>query len=614
MTTIDVSEVARAEAGDAGAEARQSSGREWMFTAAVVLIYLALGLVAFWPVLPWTSERLFGVASDSVLAMWFLAWVPHALAHGLNPLFSNAILAPHGVDLAQNTEAPFLGLLTAPLALFMGPIARANTLMILAMPASATAAFVVLKKWGVWPVAAAIGGLMYGFSPYMVGESLGHLVLMFLPIPPFIALTMVSILRRQGSPLRLGIQLGLLVTAQFLTEPEVMTSIALVTGWAVICAAVRFQSQVREAGPAVVRSLAIALGVAAVLLAYPIWMMFAGPQHYSGTAQAVNNPYYNDVMNLIAGGPLQRVSLGIHFAGVPLSNPSEAGGYIGIPVLIVAALLAWRSRRSARMQLALVVWVGAVILSLGPHFWVDGHHIRIPLPFLVIQHLPLLDNLLPVRISMESAACMAAIIAFGLDDVRRAAVRVHLHQRGSARSGTVKAGVVAVVVLAFVVVTQLPAWPNASQSASGLPTVVSDAIPTGNPVTISYPIASPLFAEPMTWQADAGFRFRLVGGYAEHPDLSGLPTGMPDQVVPGGLDLFLEGQEAYSPNAPPVAVTPSLIATARVVAARNDVRMLIVDRRAKGASAVDQVFTDAFGPPTASTSRYALWGSSSGAL
>ena len=614
MTTINVTEFRQVDvrAGDEEIECHHRYGR--LFTVVVVVGYLVIGLAAFWPVLPWTSDRLFGTGADSVLAMWFLAWVPHALAHGLNPLFSDTILVPHGVNLAQNTEAPFLGLLTAPLALFMGPIARANTLMILAMPASATACFVVLRKWGVWPVAAAIGGLIYGFSPYAVGQSLGHLVLMFAPIPPFIALTVVSIVRRQGSSVRLGIQLGLLVTAQFLIEPEVMTSVALVAAWGVACVAIRYRSQVREAARPVLRSLAVSAGVALALLAYPIWMMFDGPQHYLGTAQPINNAYYNDVMSLIAAGPLQRFSLGIHFAGIPMSNPSEEGGYIGIPLLLVAAFLVWRSRSSPRMQLAVAVWAGAVVLSLGPHLWIDGHHTGIPLPFQVIQHVPLLDNLLPVRISMATAACTAAIVAFGLDDVRRAGARVHRHHHRSSRSRGAVAGAVACVVLVILVVTQLPRWPNASQPAGGLPTVVSDAIPTGNPVTISYPIASPLYPEPMVWQVDAGYRFRLVGGYAEHPDLTGAPTGMPDEMNPAGLDLFLEGQEAYNRYLPPVAVTPTLIATARLVAERNGVRMLVVDRRAKGAAAVIRVFSAAFGSPSVNTARFAMWGSAAGPL
>ena len=97
------------------------------------------------------------------------------------------------------------------------------------MPISATAAFVVLRKWQVWWPAAALGGLIYGFSPYMVGQGLGHVEMMFVPLPPFIVMTVVSILQRQGSQRRLGVQLGLLVAVQYLILPEVLASVAVFT-------------------------------------------------------------------------------------------------------------------------------------------------------------------------------------------------------------------------------------------------------------------------------------------------------------------------------------------------------------------------------------------------
>ena len=175
------------------------------FSVAVIVGYFLLGVVPFWPVYPGISQRPFGTFPDYTLSVWFSGWVSHALAHGLNPFFSDAIYAPTGVNLAQNTESPLLGLMTAPIAMIASPMVRVNLLMVLAMPISAGATFVVLRKWQVWSPAAALGGLIYGFSPYMVGQSLSHVVLIFLPLPPVIALTVVSILQRRGSPHRLGV-------------------------------------------------------------------------------------------------------------------------------------------------------------------------------------------------------------------------------------------------------------------------------------------------------------------------------------------------------------------------------------------------------------------------
>ena len=69
-------------------------------------------------------------------------------------------------NLSVNANGSVTGIsLTTPLA-WLSPVAKANLLAVLAMPVSASAAFVVLRKWQVWLPAAALGGLsIYGFSP-----------------------------------------------------------------------------------------------------------------------------------------------------------------------------------------------------------------------------------------------------------------------------------------------------------------------------------------------------------------------------------------------------------------------------------------------------------------
>lgn len=540
--------------------------------------------------------------------MWFLAWIPHALAGGLNPFFSHAIFEPTGVNLAQNTEAPLLGLITAPFAPFLGPVARANLLMVLAMPVSASAAFVVMRRWQVWGPAAALGGLVYGFSPYCVGQGLGHVVLMFIPIPPFIAMTVVSILHRNGSSARLGLQLGLLLAAQFLCEPEIFATVAIIAVWGVVCAAIRYPSKVVDAARFSAKALGIALAVAAAILAYPIWMMLEGPQHYTGTAQPVPNPFYNDLLSFVDPGPLQRISLGIHFSGVHFSG-AEAGAYIGIPILLVAAIFVWRSRFTPRMQIATAILFGAMLLSLGSHLSVDGRMTHVPLPFLLLVHAPLVSNILPARISLEVAAGLAAILAFGLDDMHRGSSRAHKHSSSVLTRGGVAA---CALVLLLLVVAQLPQWPYASQPVHVLPKQVLKAIPPGDPVAITYPyalgtLAKPMLAEPMLWQAEAQFAFSIVGGYAEHPDTLNQPTVFPNPIRPSGLDLFLEGQEGYSPSLRPHPVDYQLVRSTRSALVDNHIRLVIVDRSFSGASPVIGLFSRVLGPARVTTPTFELW-------
>jgi hypothetical protein len=553
--------------------------------------------------------------------VWFLDWVPHALAHGLNPFFSNAMLVPAGVNLAQNTASPLLGLIAAPVDLLFSPVVSANLLMVLAMPVSATAAFVVLRKWQVWVPAAAIGGLIYGFSPYMVGQSLDHVELIFVPLPPLITLTVASILQRRGSPRRLGIQLGLLVAAQYLISPEVLAVVAIFTISAVACVALRRRANLTELVRNVWRPAGIAIAVSALVVAYPVWMMIAGPQHFTGSTFPAVNPYHNDLLSFVVPGPLQKVSLGMRALGTRLALGSgvlEAGGYIGIPLLILCGIFAWRSRHSSRMQLTVVLLLGAALLSLGPRLAVDGRVTHFPLPFLLLTHIPLLNDIVPSRVCLEVGACLAALIAFGLDDIHRAPTRSK--QNGSVRpwwargrGGVIYAG----MTLGILVATQLPQWPRQSQSVARLPDVlpasIVRAVPAGDPVAITYPYATEFTMQPTLWQVEGGINFRLLGGYAYHPNSSGRPSLVPSVMRPSGLQQFLAGQDVvtlyvysrvYGGQLP---VSPELVATTRATLSRYDVGLVIVDRSEAGSGPVMRLFNDALGRPKLSAGHFSLW-------
>ena len=347
------------------------------------------------------------IPQDATQFTWFLAWVPYALAHGMDPLFSNAIFSPTGVNLAQNTAAPLLGFLTAPLALVMGPIARANAVAILAMPISATAAFVVLRWWKVWGPAAAIGGLAMG-STFAVGESLSHPFLVFCPFPPFIAYTVAVHPERRGSPVRLGVATGLLLAGQYLCSQEIFTTVVLLIGWALFYLAIRDPRKVISVARACWRGFAVAFGVMVVVLAYPVWMLQFGPQRYVGTAQMVVNPFHNDVFSFVAPGPLQKVGLGLRGLvtltpdrGV-VGYPSELGGYIGIGRPGPGNHIRLALSPQPAHAVTLAVLLGAAFLLLGPRLGsavtlLDSPSLRVADPF------PFVKNLLASRFSLEVA-------------------------------------------------------------------------------------------------------------------------------------------------------------------------------------------------------------------
>ena len=592
--------VARSTAIDPVQNAPSTLRAIWPSTV-VIGSYLLIGFLAFWPIFKGFSRQYFATESDYDLALWYLAWMSHALAHGLNPFFSNAIFAPHGVNLGANAAAPLLGIATTPLA-WLSPVATTNLLIVLAMPVSATAAFVVLRKWQVWLPAAALGGLIYGFSPYMVGQSLAHPSLSFVPLPPFIALTVASIVERRGSPRRLGVQLGLLVAAQYLISPEVLASTMICVVVALACIAIRRRRNVSQ----LIRTVAVPVGVslllAAVVLAYPVWMLLAGPQHFTGPTTAPI--WYNDLLNSVVPGPMQRVSLGMGSTGARLLSGDivETGGYIGVPLLILSCYLFWRSRRSPRTQLAAILLLLAAVLGLGPHLAVDGRLSPIPLPFLMLNHLPLLDDLLPARMALEIGACLAALIAFGLDDMHRDPASIAEPGRRRKRSA-----VLAAVTLAVIVVTWLPQWPYARSQAVTIPAVVARAVPPGDPVVLTYPFPSLFGMQAMMWQTEDDFKFRLNGGYSYHPTSSGAPISGASPLRPLEVQQFLTASGGCSLCGSAIPVSPQMVASTRTFLSRYHVRLVVVDRSVGSSAPVMELFNDALGHPKISVGNFAVW-------
>ena len=572
---------------------------------AVIVGYFVLGMIAFLPELPDISQRIFSRDADLTLTVWYLGWLPHALVNGLNPFFSNAMFVPAGVNLAQNTEAPLLGLLMAPVTLAFGPLVSTNLLLVVSMPISAAAAFVVLTKWNVWGPAAALGGLAYGFSPYMVGQAYAHPVLLFVPLPPFIVMTVVSLLQGQGSSRRLGLQLGLLVSAQYLISPEVLVTVAILIFIALVCVALRHPSKVPERARTALASIGIALVVTAILLAYPVWMLIAGPQHFSGSTYPLENHFHYDGLSFFIHGLMQRLTLGLPSGGVGYLNPAESGGYIGIPVLIMIGLLAWRSRHSPRMQLSIALLICSAVLSLGAHLSFGGKMTHIPLPFLLLGHIPLIDNVLPSRISFETGACVAAVIAFGVDDLRR--MSTWDIRRPMPRTQRRTAIVVTGFVLIVLVVTQVPMWPYLTQQAVALPITIRGAIPKGDPVAITYPYAiGSYITQPLLWQAEDGYRFRITGGYSFHPTRSGRPARAPDPLNPPGTQLFLDSEAGVSKmKASPI--NRKLLAITRATLIRYHVRLVIVDRSQAGSGPVMKLFNEVLGPPNLSADNFSIW-------
>jgi len=490
-------------------------------TALVVASYVVLAVVVYWQA--WSN----GVAThlqlggDQFANVWFLRWTPFALLHGHNPLFTTYANYPFGVNLVTNTSAPFLGVLGMPVTLLFGSIATFNVLSTVAVAGSATAGYAFARRWTTWRPSAWVAGLLYGFSPYVMGQSSGHLNLTFVVLPPLILLGVHEVVVRQRwGPRRAGVVLALLVTAQFFVSSEILASTVVIGTIGVAGAAVAGRRSIADHWKRAVEGTLWAGGVAGVLLAYPVWFAVKGPGSISGPIQLVPQAYRADLLGLIYPGAFVWLAPSglTRTSSVFASSPVENGSYLGITLVcavVVSVVVLWR--RSTVVRVAAIAGGAAWVLSLGGALVVrtaPGASLNgIPLPERIFTKLPLLSNTIPVRYSLYVSLFAGLILALALD---------RLHQRVAhgarptwLRTPAGSALVPGLLALACLV-PLVPTIPLQGFGDPGVPAYFSSPalqrIPPDS-VALIYPYPSSPTPQGQLWQAQAELRFKMPGGY-----------------------------------------------------------------------------------------------------
>lgn len=523
---------------------------------------------------------------------WFLAATAHALASGHNPFVTNWINYPAGANMVANTSIIAPAVLLAPVTLAFGPVVAFNVALVLSFAGSATAAFLVFRRYTRWAPAAWIGGLLYGFSPYLVAQgSLGHLHLTLVAVPPLVLLALDELLVRQRGRLAAwGIALGALLAVQLLTSAEVLAEMGVLTvvGLAVLAAAhpgaVRVHLR-RARAP-----LGLAAATFVVLGGYPLWLAVAGPQHVSGAIHPGLSSMGTDLGALVVPTSLDRVAPGsLASIGDGLGPGVEHGAYLGLALIALVVLLVVRFRDRGTVRFAAVMGAVALILSLGPRLALDDHPSGVPLPFALVDKLPLMDDLAPERFALFVALFAAMVVAVGLGELRAA-------PRSAMTWATV-------ALLAVTVASLVPAWPEAT-SRVDVPTFFTSSlvrrIPVGS-VALVYPIANDAQDDSMVWQAESGLRFKMLDGYVLVPG----PGGVGEVPWLNSLTDVLLEECRVGARLP--ALTPHLVSRVRAELAADDVSTVIVGPVGASPGSARRLMTTVLGRPPAEVGGVAVW-------
>ena len=330
----------------------------------------------------------------------------------------------------------------SPVTLLFGPVAAWNALQIIAVSSSAFTAYLALGRFSRSWLARMLGGATYGFSSYMVNQSLGHAHLTLAWYPP-VLLVLIDVLfirPRTTNRWRIGALLGIATAAQLLTGEELLATSAISAVVLLGVAAGLNRNRIVSATQGALPALGIATIVFAVLAAYPLGVQFLGQQRVTGLLQPTN-VYVTDAANFAVPTAMQAFGtpgsreLAAHFAG---GSTAEADSYIGIPLLAVLAVIAVVLRRRRAVLVAMLTSCCLGFLSLGPRLHAGGHITRLPLPWALVDRIPVLQNILPVRLMAFVFLGAAVVVAIGVD----AALQARRSWKRFALTGAVAASLV----------------------------------------------------------------------------------------------------------------------------------------------------------------------------
>jgi hypothetical protein len=471
------------------------------------LLYAAVAVVLIGHgVLPHFGSTAVGYGPDPPLFMWDLKWWPQSIADGLNPLHVSVAYAPEGFDTTLVASMASPSLLLTPLTQIAGPLISYNVLTIAAPALNAWAAYLLCRACGAeyWPAVA--GGYLFGFSTYVLGQSLGHPFISLVAALPLAAYFVVRYVRETISRRWFLAGLSAVLVFQFLDSTEVLLT-ATMLAVPVMALAYWLYAELRPRLLETAKLIVLAFLITAVVVSpYLIATLTAG-QRLTHTDPIF---YALDPVNLVIP---TRLSLGgDHFSSINsqfTGNLAENGAYFGLPLLAALGAYLWSRRRDRAARLLAGAFGLALVAAMGPRLILLGDITGVRLPWTPFIHLPLVEYALPARIVDCAWLALAVAIALWLSQPRA--------RLAWAKWALVALGAIAILPDPRAEDPSPPSYGKAIWATEQpLPRFFRDGerpLFEGRPNLLVAPYNEAGNGIDLYWQANTGMAYEMPGGY-----------------------------------------------------------------------------------------------------
>lgn len=362
-------------------------------------------------------------AWDAAQVPWTLEWFPHALLHGLNLIYTNAIWAPEGVNLAGVTAPVLPSFVMAPITYLWGPIVAYNVVTIVSPALTSFSCYwlcryITKARW-----ASILAGTTYGFGTYEITKLAGdeHMFLIF--CPPLAALCILRLI--DGHPRRWAMTaaLTLVLLAQMFISPEVFFTMAVLVAVALLLAMALGRADIRRRIRATLPLVAVAYAITALLSSWYVIDLLQAPAYATNVGP---NSYPTDLLAFIVPSPITWLGgatflhVTSRFAGATV----ETAAYLGLPLLIIIGHFVYTRRKQRLTWFLAVMLIATALWVLAHPLFILGKPSSIWMPFALVQHLPGFDQAWPDRIGAYVELLGAVILALWVSSpTKRAVVR-----------------------------------------------------------------------------------------------------------------------------------------------------------------------------------------------
>jgi hypothetical protein len=389
----------------------------WIARGAPCGLYVVCAVLVSYPLVRELGKVLPGVAGDCAGFLWSMDTFWTHVAAGESPWYTRRILFPVGANMAYSVSLPLFALGAWPFLDHL--MLYADLLTFASLVAAAFGMMLLVRALVADDGAAAIAGLLYGFSPTLLSFLYAGQVpqLAAAAMIPYGVLAVIRFMR--------GARTAALVAASAAAWAVAVTQVYTTAAFLVIVLIVGAVLVRRCLTVAHVRRAAVALA-ANLVLAWTVvhWVLPAvDPGEYTGSGYGFTSTGVVNLANLVIPSASNPLLGSLEVRAFDRNNGDVRSYFLGWSILALAIGTAIALRRDPEIRALGLAGLAVLLLACGSAIHLGSRvladHDRTPFEWLArLPYFGLLDT--PRRLVVGTAFAVAALAGCGLARLARA--------------------------------------------------------------------------------------------------------------------------------------------------------------------------------------------------